>query len=136
QTARERSPISQVNADGRNWREIDPAADSEPAPLPFAEPTGQQLPAMSSQTPADFFHLMFTDDLLDMIIEETNRYAQARIETLEEEGQLGPRSRFNKWRPLTRSELWGFLAIILNMGIIHLPDIESYWKTSWVCQVP
>ena len=22
------------------------------------------------------------------------------------------------------------------MGIIQLPDIESYWKTAWVCQVP
>ena len=30
----------------------------------------------------------------------------------------------------------GFLAIILNMGIIELPDIESYWKTSWSCRVP
>ena len=37
---------------------------------------------------------------------------------------------------MTRAELWGFIALILNMGIIHLPDIESYWKTSWVCQVP
>ena len=37
---------------------------------------------------------------------------------------------------MTRAELWGFIALILNMGIIQLPDIESYWKTSWVCQVP
>ena len=48
---------------------------------------------------------------------------------LEEQGRLGPRSRFHKWSPLTRAELWGFLAIVLNMGIIRLPDIESYWKT-------
>ena len=62
-------------------------------------------------------------------------YAQLRISTLEREGKLGPRSRFHKWKPLTHVELWGFLALILNMGIIQLPDIESYWKTSWVCQV-
>lgn len=53
-----------------------------------------------------------------------------------EAGELGPRSRFHKWKPVTRPEVWGFLAITLNMGIIQLPDIESYWKTSWVCQVP
>ena len=32
--------------------------------------------------------------------------------------------------------MWGFLALLLNMGIIQLPDIENYWKTSWVCQIP
>ena len=30
----------------------------------------------------------------------------------------------------------GFLSLILNMGIIDMPDIQSYWKTSWVCRVP
>ena len=29
-----------------------------------------------------------------------------------------------------------FLAIVLNMGIIHLPELEDYWRTSWVCSVP
>ena len=62
-------------------------------------------------------------------------YAETKISTLEREGNLGPRSRFRKWKPLSRFELWGFLALIVNMGIIHLPDIESYWKTSWVCQI-
>ena len=62
-------------------------------------------------------------------------YAQLKISALEREGKLGPHSRFRKWKPVTRCEMWGFLAIILNMGIIQLPDIESYWKKSWVCQV-
>ena len=62
-------------------------------------------------------------------------YAETRISTLESEGNLGPKSRFRKWKPLTRCDLWGFLAVIINMGIIQLPDIESYWKTSWVCEV-
>ena len=29
----------------------------------------------------------------------------------------------------------GFLAVIMNMGIVQLPDMESYWKMSWVCQI-
>ena len=32
--------------------------------------------------------------------------------------------------------MWGFLGILVNMGIIQLPDIESYWKTSWVSHIP
>ena len=30
----------------------------------------------------------------------------------------------------------GFLSAVINMGIIKLPDLESYWKTSWVSEVP
>ena len=37
--------------------------------------------------------------------------------------------------PLTLPELQGFLAIIFNMGIIRLPELEDYWKTSWVTEV-
>ena len=28
------------------------------------------------------------------------------------------------------------LAVIINMGVIHCPDIQSYWKTSWECNIP
>ena len=35
--------------------------------------------------------------------------------------------------PVTISEMYGFLAIILNTGISAIPDI---WSTSWVSHVP
>jgi len=46
------------------------------------------------------------------------------------------RSRFSNWNPLTLVELYGFLAIVFNMGIIRLPELEDYWKTSWVAAIP
>ena len=49
---------------------------------------------------------------------------------------LRPRSRFANWQPLTATELEGFVAITLNMGIIQIPEIEDYWKTSWSSEVP
>ena len=30
----------------------------------------------------------------------------------------------------------GFLSIIFNMGLITLPQIEDYWKTTWIAEVP
>ena len=33
-------------------------------------------------------------------------------------------------------DLKGFFAAILNMGIIQLPNLESYWKTSWSGNIP
>lgn len=58
----------------RHWREIDPSADIEPIPLPFSQSVGPQLPSMTNHTPADYFHLLFTNEVLDLVIEETNRY--------------------------------------------------------------
>lgn len=66
----------------------------------------------------------------------TYRYASDRIDKLKAEGRLTKRLRFTKWSPLTRTELQGFLAIVFNMGIIRLPQLEDYWKTAWVAEVP
>ena len=52
------------------------------------------------------------------------------------DGKLTRRSRFSNWNPLTLVELYRFLAIMLNMGIIRLPELEDYWKTSWVAVIP
>ena len=63
-------------------------------------------------------------------------YASARIEKLRAEGQLRQRSRLLKWTPITVAELEGFLALVINMGIITAPAVEDYWKTSWIAEIP
>ena len=66
----------------------------------------------------------------------TCRYAVEKLTLLEAQGKLTRGSRFRKWRPLTLEELNGFFAIIINMGVIKVPEIEDYWKTSWESQIP
>lgn len=73
---------------------------------------------------------------MNVICSFIHRYASARIEKLRAEGKITHRSRLNKWIPVTVRELEGFLAIIINMGIINAPAIEDYWKTSWVAEIP
>ena len=63
-------------------------------------------------------------------------YASERIEKLRAEGKLGPRRCLLKWTPVTITELEGFLAIVINMGIVSVPAVEDYWKTSWISEVP
>lgn len=58
-----------------------------------------------------------------------------KILLLSQQNLLKDHSRLKKWVPVTISEMYGFLAIILNMGIITVPDIGSYWSTSWVSQI-
>ena len=49
---------------------------------------------------------------------------------------LRPRSRFHKWYPVTETEMEGFVSIIVNMGLMQMPEIENYWSTSWLNDVP
>ena len=51
-------------------------------------------------------------------------------------GKLGPSSRLGKWSPVSILEMKGFLGIIINMGIINLPEISDYWKLSWESNIP
>ena len=66
----------------------------------------------------------------------THRYAAAQIEKLRAEDKLKRRSRLLKWIPITVTDLVGFLAIIINMGVINVPAVEDYWKTSWTAEIP
>jgi len=34
------------------------------------------------------------------------------------------------------SEMEGFLAVVINMGLIQLPEIESYCSINWITTVP
>ena len=49
---------------------------------------------------------------------------------------LTRRSRFSNWRPTTPEEMEGFFGVIINMGLIQLPNLEAYWKTSWTAHIP
>ena len=59
----------------------------------------------------------------------THSYADERIQTLLRLDKLTP-------QPLPKIEMKGFFSEVINMGIIKPPDIESYWKTLWVSEVP
>ena len=40
------------------------------------------------------------------------------------------------WRPVMREEMKGFIAVILNMGIIQLSDLKDYWSTDDSTNLP
>lgn len=82
------------------------------------------LPATAS--PEQFFSEIFTLDVWDLLVRETNRYARHKIST------TPPTSRgiLSTWHDTCREEMMAFIGLILNMGIIQLPDIKEYWSTN------
>ena len=87
--------------------------------------------------PLDFFALFFDDTIIQMLVDGTNKFAEELIAEKERApGGLTPRSRWRKWKSVSISEMKVVLAIIINMGVIHCPEKEDYWKTSWESYIP
>ena len=64
------------------------------------------------------FELFFSDDLLDIIVEESNRYA----------AQVMGEERFREWRKITKEEVKAFFGFSILMGIDYLPSVDDYWS--------
>ena len=73
----------------------------------------------------DFFKLFLTDELLDLMVSETNKYAEQEIDRRR---PLRRKSRYSLLKPVDNQEMRKFLGILLLMGIIRLPTIEHYWS--------
>lgn len=78
--------------------------------------------------PIDFYRLFLTDDLLTMLVNETNRYAfQKTIEgTLL--NNVAKNSIIALWKDTNIEEMKIFLGLLLWMGLVKKPRLKSYWS--------
>ena len=63
------------------------------------------------------FSLFFDDNLVGMIVEETNRYAEQCLRET------------NKQCTANAEEIRAYIGFMILMGINHLPEIRDYWST-------
>ena len=70
------------------------------------------------ETPREVFEIFFTDELMTLMVTESNRYA---------EDVMGS-EKFAKWTKITVEEMKAFLGFSILMGINQLPAIKDYWK--------
>ena len=101
----------------------------EPDSVPvYALEPGCSVP-VEGDRPLDYFSLLVTNDMLEHIVTHTNLYAQQFINSHD----LPPHSRVRRWSKGIHdvNELKRFLAIIIIMGLVRYPQIESHWSTMW-----
>ncbi|CAG9574665.1 unnamed protein product [Danaus chrysippus] len=67
------------------------------------------------------FRLLVDDSVIDLMIEQTNIYAEQLI-------AVNPGGRMNRWKPVNKEDMEKFLGIYLVTGIIKFPTLECYWK--------
>ena len=70
------------------------------------------------------FKLFFTDELLNELVNFTNRYAELHL-TLEDKQ---PKGRPRAWKLVCKLELYAYFTVLIHMGIYIKPTIEDYWR--------
>ena len=78
--------------------------------------------------PHTVFDLYWTDEVVDRIVLETNRYARAVLPPVDNEV---PRTKGGPaWKDVNRANIRGWLGICILMGCKRLPSVRQYWMRS------
>ena len=73
-------------------------------------------------TSLDHLLLFFTEEMFDLTVAETNRYAEQYLANTE----LTPGQRANKWRPVTKEEMKVFFGLHMLSGQIdNIANFEN-----------
>lgn len=81
-------------------------------------------PIPGNNEPIDYFRAIFDDEILNLIVNETNHYAE---EVFMSEG-ISEKSRITRWKAVTPDEMLTFIALVLHTGTIRLNRLQDYWK--------
>ena len=108
---------------------MDEAAEEEASHLipPFRTKAGVTKD-MSSYEPVDFFLELFPKELIAYIVKETNRYGQQYMDSHAAYLAQHPKARANqfKGKPIVVQDVKKFLALVIAMGIVNMPDMQQY----------
>ena len=97
--------------------------ENEYTSFPFAGPTPGPTSPSGGLSASACFSRFIIDDVWDLLVEETNRYAASCR-------QSGTHRRPRPWHDVTREEMKAFIGMCIAMGVVRMPRIENYWSTS------
>ena len=100
-----------------------------PRPVNFARGCSGVKRLPNNNKEAECFKMFMTTSVMDMIVAETNTYAQSLREKISN-GKLA------KWVDTTVAELYVFLAVFFSMGLIKKNNIRDYWTTNPLLSTP
>ena len=80
----------------------------------------------SESSPLQLFSQFLTDEVFDLLVVETNRYAGT---------VCGTSSHARPWTDVTVQEMKSFLRVVLDMGITVPPQLELYWTTKYLLNI-
>lgn len=75
-------------------------------------------------TPFDCYKCFISDELLQLIVDETNRNANQVVN----KGTHTRSSRICTWTPTNIDEMKIFFGLLMWMGLVKMPSISCYWS--------
>ena len=97
-----------------------------------AGPT-ERVVVRDPDSPIQYFCLMFTNFLLDILVTETNRYAAQNLDGR----TMSPHARLHKWVDVDIAEMKKFLGLVILTGIVQKKGhLASYWSTNELISTP
>lgn len=112
----------------RNWNTIEwsiPQGRQKVYPYDDAnvgiKPEISGLHAMAE--PGEYFELFLTHDVLKLMVDQKNMYANQQLTT---NSDVGPKSRKHSWEPTNIPEMKKFIALLGWMGLVNVNTTENY----------
>ena len=99
-------------------------SEADPIEIPFEAIPGLKVDMPADARPVDYLLLFWSDEILEIIVNETNNYAASILN----KSNVTRTSRISRWTPLDIPELKRFLANIIFMGIVRMPSLRDYYK--------
>jgi hypothetical protein len=112
-----------------DWNEIQ---QFQPKDIPFTGLERLKVRMGDNPQPIDFFELYITNETLEHLVTETNRFAAQYLNAT----QLKPNSLAQDWKDTNLLEMKSFLAVILLMGIVYKPTMNMYWSGEDILDTP
>ena len=89
--------------------------------------------AEGRDNPTAFFRLFFPDVAFELIMDETNRYADQVLQGIE----LSPHSRKRKWKPVDLIDVNAFIGLQIGMGMCKKGAAVDHWRQIlWLNETP
>lgn len=118
--------VSNTIADQRNIsdEELWVSEDEEPPEIAFLAQPCYNVHLPDDAKPIDYFYLTFSQDILDIVVQETNRRSEER----KPKTTRSRKNTKNNWKELTVSELKQFLGLCCLGGMIEFPGLKQRWS--------
>ncbi|XP_040203818.1 piggyBac transposable element-derived protein 4-like [Rana temporaria] len=117
--------------DVRTWCSIDCGTDhAAPPRFPFTGVSGMKVD-VEDDNPLAYLQLFLTDEVIEKIVTETNRYQEQQSSPTHQKFTRG-----RKWEPVTKDDIWKFLGLIILQGVVGKPLQKWYWTTNKLLATP
>ncbi|KAL0879795.1 hypothetical protein ABMA27_003506 [Loxostege sticticalis] len=91
---------------------------------------GPQFDVSADMRPLDIFLKFFTDDVLNLLVDATNKYMNRLQQPLQEH------SRFRDCKETSKEEICVFISILMFQGLMPVPKEQDYWKENGYLSLP